>query len=138
MAHNVQSVVPFFSVSNMPRSIAFYESLGFTLRNTWVVDNQIRWCWLDLGGASLMLQHFHTTPFPEKPGAGISLNFQCTDAIALYHQFRERNLTPTEPQVGNNLWVTHLTDPDGYELHFASPTTVPEDTKLSELPSSIT
>jgi catechol 2,3-dioxygenase-like lactoylglutathione lyase family enzyme len=136
MLRNVQSVVPFFAVTDMPRSIAFYESLGFTLKNTWVVDSQIRWCWLDLGGASLMLQHFPNNPFPAAPGAGVSLNFQCTDALALYHQFRERSLSPTEPQVGNNLWVTQLTDPDGYLLFFNSPTDVPEETKLSDLPAS--
>jgi hypothetical protein len=28
-----------------------------------------------------------------------------------------------------------IVDPDGYNLHFESPTTVPEETKLSDLPT---
>ena len=38
----------------------------------------------------------------------------------------------SEPFVGNNMWVTGLTDPDGYKLYFESPTDVPEETKYSE------
>jgi hypothetical protein len=38
-----------------------------------------------------------------------------------------------EPQVGNALWDTRVTDPDGYRLCFASPTDTPEETKLSEV-----
>jgi hypothetical protein len=38
-----------------------------------------------------------------------------------------------EPYVGNRLWVTSLTDPDGYRIDFESPTDVAEETKLSEL-----
>jgi len=30
------------------------------------------------------------------------------------------------------MWVTSLTDPDGYRLEFESLTDVPEDTELSE------
>jgi hypothetical protein len=45
-----------------------------------------------------------------------------------------RGLDASEPHVGNGLWVTNLTDPDGFRLSFSSPTDVPEDTKLSEAP----
>jgi lactoylglutathione lyase len=34
--------------------------------------------------------------------------------------------------VGNKLWVTTVTDPDGYKLFFNSPTDVPEETLYSE------
>lgn len=44
-----------------------------------------------------------------------------------------RGIEASEPQVGNNMWVTGLTDPDGYRLFFESATDVPEETKLSEL-----
>jgi hypothetical protein len=30
------------------------------------------------------------------------------------------------------MWVTPLSDPDGYKIEFESPTNVPEETKLSE------
>jgi hypothetical protein len=41
-----------------------------------------------------------------------------------------------EPFVGNAMWVTGLTDSDGYRLHFESPTETPEGTSLSEVTKS--
>src|SRR3954471_9601468 len=129
---NVKEVVPFLHVSSMANSIRFYiDGLGFAMRNKWEPDGQLRWCWLTLGGASLMLQEFANAP--PSPG-GINLTFMCDDAIALYRQYRA--LGASEPQVGNGLWVTQLADPDGHKLFFESPTDVPEETKLSELASA--
>ena len=34
--------------------------------------------------------------------------------------------------IGNGLWVTSLSDPDGYKIDFQSLTDVPEDTVLSD------
>ena len=66
-------------------------------------------------------------------GLGVSLSFQCEDALGLYHEFKSRGITAAEPFVGNSMWVTHFADPDGYRLEFESPTAVPEETKLSDL-----
>lgn len=44
-----------------------------------------------------------------------------------------RGVEASEPQVGNAMWVTSLTDPDGYRIDFESDTGVPEETKLSEV-----
>src|SRR3984957_17310598 len=139
VSSNVKQVVPFFRITDMDRSLRFYvDGLGFSLKNKWLVDEQIRWCWLELGGAALMLQTFandsHEVKLPaNKLGEGVSLEFQCHDAIALYREFISRGLAASEPQVGNAMWVTSLSDPDGYHLGFESLTDTPEDTKLSEL-----
>jgi lactoylglutathione lyase len=136
---NVKQVVPFFRIADMDRSLRFYvNGLGFALKNKWVVDEKIRWCWLELGGAALMLQTFakdshHVEPPSGKLGEGVSIEFQCLDAVALYREFISRGLSASEPQVGNSMWTTGLTDPDGYRLGFESLTDTPEDTKLSEL-----
>jgi len=131
---NVKEVVPFLSVSSMAQSIRFYiDGLGFAIRHRWEPDGKLRWCWLTLGGASLMLQEFVNAP--PVPG-GINLTFMCDDAIALFHEYRSRGLNPSEPEVGNGLWVTQVTDPDGFRLFFESPTDVAEDTKLSEIAST--
>jgi catechol 2,3-dioxygenase-like lactoylglutathione lyase family enzyme len=132
---NVQQAVPFFMVSNMEASLRFYvDGLGFTRTRQWIVDNKIRWCWLELGGAALMLQEFHpNSPLhDQKLGQGVSVCFQCRDAIAIFHEARTRTLDPRTPFVGNGLWVTILTDPDGYKLDFESPTDVPEETVYSD------
>jgi catechol 2,3-dioxygenase-like lactoylglutathione lyase family enzyme len=136
---NVKQVVPFLHVSNMERSIRYYlDGLGFTIKYKWVVDGKLRWCWLELGGAALMLQEFpkegHDSWAPNgKVGEGVSLCFNCEDALVIYHQVRSRGIEASEPEVGNAMWVTRLSDPDGYRLEFESPTDTPEDTKLSEL-----
>jgi hypothetical protein len=85
-----------------------------------------------------MLQEFpkegHDSWVPAgKVGEGVSLYFICEDALAIYHEARCRGIEASEPQVGNAMWVTGLSDPDGYRLYFESETDTPEDTKLSEV-----
>ena len=137
LSTNVKQVVPFFRVADMVRSVRFYAGgLGFTVQHKWVVDEKVRWCWLELGGAALMLQEYlKHSPLAAAGtlGAGVSLAFQCEDAVALYREFMSRGIEASEPQVGNSMWVTCLADPDGYCLEFASLTDTPEETKLSEL-----
>ena len=136
---NVTEVVPLLGVSSMERSLRYYvDGLGFTMKNKWVVDGSVRWCWLALGGAALMLQELAKqgphSPAPHgKLGEGVSLWFQCEDAIAIYHEVRSRGIQASEPQVGNAMWDTSLSDPDGYRIHFGSPTNTAEETKLSEV-----
>jgi lactoylglutathione lyase len=137
--HNVRQVVPFLMVSDMERSLRYYvDGLAFVMKHNWIVDGKVRWCWLELGGAALMLQEFqkegHDSWVPEcKMGEGVSLCFMCEDAIAIYRAVGSRGVEASEPGVENALWVTSVTDPDGFRLFFESPTDTPEDTKLSEV-----
>ena len=68
-----------------------------------------------------------------KVGAGVALYFICEDAVVIYREVTSRGLAAQEPQVENSMWVTSLSDPDGYQIHFESPTDTPEETKLSEV-----
>jgi lactoylglutathione lyase len=137
-ASNVLEAVPFFGVSDMPTSLKFYvDGLGFNVALKWEPQGSIRWCRLQLGGAGLMLQDFRkddgsVRPPEGKLGVGVNICFQCKDALAIYRQAVEHGLQVKEPFVGNGLWVTGLSDPDGYRIEFASPTDVPEETTLSE------
>jgi hypothetical protein len=134
---NALRTVPFLGVTDMSRSLAYYvDGLGFTIQHKWTPDGQIRWVWLTREGASIMLQEYRAEHRPaEKLGVGVSIFFVCEDALAIYHELRRRNIDAAEPQVGNGMWEFGLSDPDGYRVHFESPTDVPEDTKLSELPA---
>lgn len=134
-APNVKQVVPFFMVTSRDRSLAFYtEGLGFTRKNQWIVDGKIPWCWLELGGAAIMLQEYNPGRIPaQKLGEGTSIWLPCEDAISLYREFHTRGIDASEPQVGNSMWDKMLSDPDGYRLHFESSIQLPEDTKLSEV-----
>ena len=135
---NVQQVVPLFGVKDMQSAVKYYtKGLGFNMTHQWMPDGKLRWCNLQRDSANLMLQEFlkegkHANVPKEKTGVGVSINFICNDALALYNEFIARNIAVEEPFVGNNMWVIHLTDPDGYDIYFESFTDVPEETKYSE------
>ena len=126
---NVELAVPFFLVTNMEASLRFYvDGLGFEMTKKWIPRDKIEWCWLQFGGAALMLQEFGKDHLPEgKLGLGVSVCFACKDALALYHAFKLRGTQPKNPFVGNGMWVTIVSDPDGYKLDFESPTDAPEE-----------
>lgn len=92
---NVGRAVPFFRVTVMACSLAFYvDGLGFQITRRWDVDGELRWCWLDWGGASLMLQTLGDDA-PERLalstlGAGVSVSFMSRDALAIYREALER------------------------------------------------
>jgi len=139
---NVKQAVPFFGVTNMESSLRFYvDGLGFKMENYWIPDRaedhpdgRIRWCWLQLGDAAIMLQEFRPQNRPKETlGTGASVSFMCEDALALYREFKSRGVqTRKRPYVGNRLWVVPVTDPDGYRMEFASPTDAPEESELEE------
>jgi lactoylglutathione lyase len=130
---NVKQAIPFFMVVNIDKSLNFYVTgLGFQLINKWEPNGKIEWCLLQLGNASIMLQEYRQSPGIEKFGEGVSICFMCEDALTIYDQIILRGLMPSEPFVGNNLWVVGLKDPDGYNIFFESPTDVPEETLYSE------
>ncbi|MFZ3214517.1 MAG: VOC family protein [Candidatus Acidiferrales bacterium] len=139
---NLQQAVPFFRVSDIAQSVRYYiDGLGFRMTKQWVDEGKLRWCWLQRGGAALMLQEFrkqgHDCWVAEgKVGVGVSICFQCQDALEIYREVTSRGIQASEPFVGNGMWVTCVRDPDGYVLDFESPTEVPEETKLSEWNSS--
>ena len=130
----VSQVVPLFSVTDIQRSRRFYvDALGFAMTNQWIDGGKLRWCWLELGKAALMLQEFwyegpHKNVPADRLGVGVSLNFQCVDAISLFQTFRARGVDAQTPFVGNGMWVTRVVDPDGYLLFFQSATTEAEET----------
>ena len=137
---NVTAVVPLLLVTNMERSLAFYvDGLGFTIQNRWLPEGRLRWCWLSLGGAALMLQEAVASSREKMAAAGVlgngvSLNFSCSDALAIYRDAVIRDIhTLREPQVGNLSWEVSFADPDGYRIHFSSPTDLPEETLLSDV-----
>jgi len=133
-ATNVKQAVPFFMVSNIEASLRYYvDGLGFRMTNKWIDQGKLRWCWLELGGAALMLQEYGKDKvFAGKLGEGVSICFQCADALKIYREVTSRGIQAKRPFVGNAMWVTILTDPDGYKLDFESPTDAPEESELPE------
>jgi catechol 2,3-dioxygenase-like lactoylglutathione lyase family enzyme len=71
---NVKQAVPFLGVTNMEASLRFYvDGLGFEIKHWWIPDRaedkpdrRIRWCWVQRGGAAVMLQEFLAARRPWK------------------------------------------------------------------------
>lgn len=135
---NVTQTVPLLAVSNMETAVHFYvNGLGFDMKNQWVDEGKLRWCWLQLGRAAVMLQEFkkagHDAWVPKGTvGEGVSINFICNDALLIYRELISKNIPTKKPFVGNGMWVVGLSDPDGYNLFFESSTDMPEDSEYSE------
>jgi lactoylglutathione lyase len=134
---NIQQAVPFFMVASMDASLRFYiDGLGFSIGKKWTPRGKIEWCWLLRDSVTLMLQEPNRSGSNYKEtadtkGIGVSICFQCEDALALYHEFKARGIAMDEPFAGNNMWVVNIKDPDGYIIQFESITGVPEETKYS-------
>lgn len=135
---NVRQAVPFFLVTNIEASVHYYvDGLGFKMTKEWIDQGKLRWCWLEVGSAALMLQEIwkegpQATVPEAKLGVGVSICFICADALAIYSAVRQRGIQASKPFVGNGMWVTSLLDPDGYRIDFESLTDVPEETLFSE------
>ena len=135
---NVKQAVPFFGITDMEASLRYYvDGLGFQMKKKWIDDGKLRWCWLELGDAAIMLQEYlrdekHDFRPEGKLGQGVSICFVCEDAVRFYREVTSRNIDAGRPFVGNGMWVTSMNDPDGYRLEFESYTDVPEDTVLEE------
>ena len=135
---NIKQAVPFFMVTDITASIDFYvKGLGFEIKNSWTTGGKMRWCWLEVGEAALMLQEFSTDGQNQivsggQLGEGVEIFFICQDSLKIYDQIKERGLSASEPFVGNNMWVVELRDPDGYKISFESPTDVTEETTYSD------
>ncbi len=135
---SVKQAVPFFGVSDIEESVRYYvDGLGFVMTRQWVDEGKLRWCWLQHGDAALMLQEFwkegpHANVPAGKLGEGVSICFICEDALEIYREVTARGIRASRPFVGNGMWVTSLSDPDGYRIEFESYTDVPEETEYSE------
>ncbi len=126
---NVQQAVPFFWVANLEASLRFYvDGLGF--RKTKSGSTMANFAGAGSNSEARPTCCRSTTPARSHPPnvARVSPSaFSAKYAIAIYRDAIAHGLQPQRPFVGNAMWVTILTDPDGYKLDFESPTDAPEE-----------
>ena len=133
---SINQIVPLLNIEDMTTSANFYvDGLGFEITREWRPDGDLQWCHLQRDGIGIMIQRHPKQRHDAVKGDGVALCVFCDDALALYREFTSRGISVDEPFVGNGLWVAGVSDPDGYRLEFESPTDVPEETKLSEIPN---
>jgi catechol 2,3-dioxygenase-like lactoylglutathione lyase family enzyme len=113
---SVCALVPMAHVASVPRSIAFYERLGFAVRDLFTPPDQPEpnWAWLQSGGASLMVVRA-SAPIS---GAPIILCLYCDDVPAFHAMLRRAGVPVEEitypPERPSGRF--RVTDPDGYDL----------------------
>lgn len=112
-----RALVPLIHVASVPRSIAFYESLGFRATNVFTPPDQHEpsFASVESGGARLMLVRGRAITPDEQ---GLILTLYCDDASATHAALRGAGVRVGEltfpPERPNGR--SRLTDPDGYDL----------------------
>lgn len=113
----VHETVPLLHVTDMERSLAFYESIGFTCTDRWAPDGAVRWCRLQYDDAAIMLQQGREGFVADTES--VLLFFICDDADSLYQQLAPAVPGLQPPQTAfYGMRQLELRDPDGYLLHF--------------------
>ncbi len=118
MDPDIRYLAPMAQVASVPRSIAFYAALGFSVQNSVTPpgDEEPTWAWLQSGKASLMVTKAECPLDPERQG--ILFYLYAEDVKVMRAHLVAKGLEPGDicypfyaPQGEFN-----LTDPDGYCL----------------------
>jgi catechol 2,3-dioxygenase-like lactoylglutathione lyase family enzyme len=112
------SLVPMLPVTDVQRTIDFYEQLGFQVGNRHAPEGETRpvWAWLYCGNANLMLSLNGKAVEATHDGAAIWL--YCKDVVAMHESLKSRGLDVGEVSYPfyNPRGEFHVHDPDGYAV----------------------
>ena len=97
------------NVSNMDQSIAFYESIGFDLKQRW--DNH--YAQLMATGITIGL---HPSSQAQKQSGGLSIGFTVEDFQSSRDELKQLNIAFTERTEEGGDFL-HFNDPDGTALY---------------------
>jgi len=105
-------------VKSVPRSIEFYQKLGFTVRNTFVPEgrSEYSWAWLQAGGAHLMVTRADEPV--EASRQAVLFYLYCSDVPAFRAALEKEGVTVGEIQYPFYAprGEFRVTDPDGFVL----------------------
>jgi len=96
-----------------------------------VVDGKIRWCWLELGRAGIMLQEYGPTlhsPNAKQARASLSASNAAT-ALAIYRDALSRALEPSVPSSATHVGH-HFSPTRRLQTRLRNPTDAPKETDL--------
>jgi predicted enzyme related to lactoylglutathione lyase len=113
--------MPHAFVRDMRASIAFYESLGFKLANSFSADSmeEPSWCWLSCERGDLMLGSAKEPIAPDQQG--VLFYAYCDDVGAAHAELAEAGLKvgPITQPFYNPGGEFQVNDPDGYVIWIA-------------------
>jgi len=118
-AERVRNLIPFVHVTDVARSVAFYELLGFELKDTYEHDGRLDWAALESRDAQLMLAHA-SAPI-ERDKQGVLFYLYADDLAALREHLLAKGVTVGEIRDGSPGPAREmgLADPDGWCLMVA-------------------
>lgn len=115
------ALVPMIPVTNVNRSIAFYEQLGFRVGNTHTPEGQNApvWAWLYNGDAHLMISNSGAPVEATHTSVGLWVYHE--DVSAAHALLKDRGLDVGEISYPfyNPGGEFHVHDPDGYAVFIA-------------------
>lgn len=118
MSVQIRSLVPMAHVSDVTRSIEFYQRLGFEVGNTFVPPGAAApaWGWLQCDGAQLMVARADEPVLPERQA--VLFYLYCDDVSATRSALAGAGIDvgPTEYPFYAPRGEFRITDPDGYVL----------------------
>ena len=115
----VSDLVPFVHVGDLPRSVAFYELLGFEVADTYEAGGELQWLALQHGHARIMLQRATAPIDPHQQAVLFYLYAADLEALRdrlLAHGVAVGPIRDGSPGPEREI---ALSDPDGYRLMVA-------------------
>lgn len=117
-ALQVGAIVPSFTVDDLQKSIAFYESLGFTVDERWEEDGSLLGVMLRAGKSQIGLsQDDWKKGRDRRKGIGMRLFMSTTDNVdAIAARARSAGI-PLKSEPHDTEWKTRafeVADPDGF------------------------
>ena len=113
------SVVAMIPVTDMPRSLAFYQQLGFDVENDFIPPGQTTaaWAWLDGGGGMIMLQ---CSEGALPAGRRAVYYLYCPDVGDSHAELQQKGIAcgPLEKRFYAPQGEFRVEDPDGHLLMF--------------------
>lgn len=113
------SMVPMVCVADVSRSVAFYQqAFGFKVMNTYEVEGQLNWVFLQSDTVDLMLVSAEA-PFGDRIHRDVILYFYPLNIEALHASLQQKGFDVGELSTTfYGMKEFRLEDPDGYELCF--------------------
>jgi catechol 2,3-dioxygenase-like lactoylglutathione lyase family enzyme len=118
----VIDLIPFVHVSDLPRSIAFYELLGFELGDTYEVDGELRWAALQHAHARIMLERASAPIDPHQQAVLFYLYAEDLDGLRDHLIAQGLRVGPIRDGRPGPEREIRISDPDGYCLMIAEST----------------
>ena len=117
----LSALVPMLPVSDVPRTIRFYEQLGFRVGNTHTPDGQANpvWAWLYCDDAHVMINQAEKAVDATHESSALWLYSADVPAMHAFLQSRGCEVGEISYPVYNPRGEFHVHDPDGYAIFIA-------------------